>query len=571
METNNHEEFTNESLYAYELDNKVIFIGDVLEDDKGLGPGYFCLGCKKQMQAVLPKTKVSKYFRHHVAKSSPENRCTYSQESHRHLLSKTFLKDLNRIKVPSLYKYPDSDDDPIYQIREADFVKAHSVVLEKAIFEDKNGEVQLISKDQIDKKHLYLIPDAILLNEKNEPILLVEFVATNKPDQEKLMKLKRLGIDAVQVYVPKSFPEEIKRNLLISKNTKWLFSNEEQNTPYVQISKEDPRRVYDVDELQRSLFEEGYKCRSAQLGELIRSIERILGSESYRTIEQDIESEIRRVTEASERAESELAGLRDQHGRSGIERHQKRRNSIEESESAFYSKTSNLERRYHEKRYRVEEEIRAIEEQTERVRADIRAFEYKSNPEKSIRAEQDIQRRLKDELEDLSWKQNELQQSFERDKGKLQIEDEREQQSIRREFEISSTREQQIKNDLQQKLSSIPDDHERELQKSIRSFDSAREGIKRRIAGTREKRNTIGEILRREQNKIESELSVKIERTERTNDKIRKDRLQKLYNGDFEGALLNKNAYERIPKLKKLIKLYSNRLEILNRIDQKNQ
>src|SRR5690554_6290091 len=354
METNNHEEFTNESLYAYELDNKVIFIGDVLEDDKGLGPGYFCLGCKKQMQAVLPKTKVSKYFRHHVAKSSPENRCTYSQESHRHLLSKTFLKDLNRIKVPSLYKYPDSDDDPIYQIREADFVKAHSVVLEKAIFEDKNGEVQLISKDKIDKKYLFIIPDAILLNEKNEPILLVEFVATHKPDQEKLMKLKRLGIDAVQVNVPKSSPEEIKRNLLISKNTKWLFNNEEQNTPYVQISEEDPRRVYDVDELQRSLFEEGYKCRSAQLGDLIRSIKRLLGSESYRTIEHDIESEIRRITLASERAESELEELREKHSRSGIERQRVRRENFEKSREKFSLKAAELEGRYLSKRSRDE-------------------------------------------------------------------------------------------------------------------------------------------------------------------------------------------------------------------------
>ena len=571
MEIYHFEEYTNESLYAYDLNNKIIYIGDVLQDNNGLGPGYFCLGCKKQMQAVLPKTKVAKYFRHHVAKNSPENRCTFSQESHRHFLSKTFLKDLNKIKVPSVYKYPELENDPIYQIEEPYFVNAHSVVLEKAVFEDENGKVQLVRKDKIDKKYLYFIPDAILLNEKNDPILLVEFVATHKPDQEKLMKLKRLGIDAVQVNVPRSSPEDIKNNLLISKNTKWLFNYEEQRTDYLQISKKDSRRVYNVDELQKSLFEEGYKCRSAQLGELIRSIEKILESESYRTIEQNLESEIRRVTEASERAESELEGLREQHGRSGIERHQKRRNSIEESESDFYSKTSNLERRYHEKRYRDEEEIRAIEEQTERVRADIRAFEYKSNPEESIRAEQEIQRGLKDELEDLSWKQNELQQSFERDKGKLQIEDEREQQSIRREFDISSAREQQIKNDLQQKLSSIPDDNERELQKSIRSFDSAREGIKRRIAGTREKRNTIGEILRREQNKIESELSVKIERTERTNDKIRKDRLQKLYNGDFEGALLNQNTHERIPKLKELTKLYSNRLEILNRLDQKNQ
>lgn len=559
MNSDYHEEYTNESLYARNNRSEVIFIGDVLPKDKGLGPGYYCLGCHKTMQAVLPKTKVSKYFRHHVAKSSPENRCTYSQESHRHLLSKTFLKDLNRIKVPSLYKYPDSDDDPIYQIREADFVKAHSVVLEKAIFEDKNGEVQLISKDQIDKKHLYLIPDAILLNEKNEPILLVEFVATNKPDQEKLMKLKRLGIDAVQVYVPKSSPEEIKRNLLISKNTKWLFSNEEQNTPYVQISKEDPRRVYDVDELQRSLFEEGYKCRSAQLGELIRSVGRLLESESYRTIEQNIESEIRRITLASEKAESELEELREKHFKSGIERHQEQRERIEASEREFQNKISRLERRYRSKRSRIEREIRAvetetrnIEEQTREIDANISSLEAESNVDESIRRERQIEKALKSEIEKFRRQEEELQQSFERELNAL------------------SKEEQQIKDDLQQKLSSISDDHERELQESIRNFDSAREGIEQRIEDTIQKRVNLDEEFRRKEEEFVSELSIKIEETIRNNESIRKDRLEKLNNGDFKGALLNQRIYERLPQLNELTKLYSKRLEIFRRIEKED-
>lgn len=559
MNSDYHEEYTNESLYARNNRSEVIFIGDVLPKDKGLGPGYYCLGCHKTMQAVLPKTKVSKYFRHHVAKSNPENRCTYSQESHRHFLSKTYLKDLNKIKVPSLYKYPDSVDDPIYQIREADFVNAHSVVLEKAVFEDEHGEIQLISKDKIDKKYLFIIPDAILLNEKNEPILLVEFVATHKPDQEKLMKLKRLGIDAVQVNVPKSSPEEIKRNLLISKNTKWLFNNEEQNTPYVQISKEDPRRVYDVDELQRSLFEEGYKCRSAQLGDLIRSIKSILESESYRTIEQDIESEIRRITLASERAESELEELREKHSRSGIERHRVRRENFEKSREKFSLKAAELEGRYLSKRSRdgreittIVRDISDIRGRTGEITENIRSIELQSNPEEAIRREREIKRALKSEVEKFGRQEDELQQSFDREFGTL------------------SEREQQVKSDLQRKITSISDDYERELQESIRNFDSIKDGIEGRIVRTRESRDSIGEKLRRKEVELESETSKRIRRRREDNEAIRKDRIEKLNNGDFEGALLNQRIYERLPQLNELTKLYSKRLEIFRRIEKED-
>lgn len=559
METNSQDEYTNESLYARNNKSEIIFIGDVLPKDKGLGPGYYCLGCHKTMQAVLPKTKVSKYFRHHVAKSNPENRCTFSQETHRHFLSKTFLKDLNKIKVPSLNKYPDSADGPIYQIRGSHFVNAYSVVLEMAVFEDENGKIQLTSKEKINDKYLYLIPDAILLNEKNEPILLVEFVATHKLDQKKLMKLKRLGINAVQVNVPKSSPKEIKQNLLISKNTKWIFNNEEQNTPYIQIPKEDPRRIHDVDELQKKLFEEGYKCRSAQLGELIRSVGRLLESESYRTIEQNIESEIRRITLASEKAESELEELREKHFKSGIERHQEQRERIEASESEFQNKISRLERRYRSKRSRIEREIRAvetetrnIEEQTREIDANISSLEAESNVDESIRRERQIEKALKSEIEKFRRQEEELQQSFERELNALTKE------------------EQQIKDDLQQKLSSISDDHERELQESIRNFDSAREGIEQRIEDTIQKRVNLDEEFRRKEEEFVSELSIKIEETIRNNESIRKDRLEKLNNGDFKGALRNKSTYERIPELNELTKLYSKNLELIRRIEKED-
>lgn len=541
MNSDYHEEYTNESLYARNNRSEVIFIGDVLPKDKGLGPGYYCLGCHKTMQAVLPKTKVSKYFRHHVAKSNPENRCTFSQETHRHFLSKTFLKDLNKIKVPSLNKYPDSADGPIYQIRKSHFVNAYSVVLEMAVFEDENGKIQLTSKEKINDKYLYLIPDAILLNEKNEPILLVEFVATHKLDQKKLMKLKRLGINAVQVNVPKSSPKEIKRNLLISKNTKWIFNYEEQNTPYIQIPKEDPRRVYDVDELQRSLFEEGYKCRSAQLGDLIRSIKSILESESYRTIEQDIESEIRRITLASERAESELEELREKHSRSGIERHQEQRERVEVSEKEFQSKVNRLEQRYRSKRSRVEEEIREIE-------GSIRKSGTESTIEQLIKREQEKGSSLESRFEELSRNKEEIREGFIREKERIE-----------EEFRKDSEREEQSIRDSREKADSIPE-----------TFERLRNDIESKIAKSQTAEESVIERFRIMEKRIESESSGTITKRREENERIRKERLEKYNNGDFKGALLNQRIYERLPQLNELTKLYSKRLEIFRRIEKED-
>ncbi|PKR80717.1 hypothetical protein CW751_08070 [Brumimicrobium salinarum] len=555
MKFDHNEEYTNESLYAYDISNKIIFIGDVLQDKNGLGPGYFCLGCKKKMEAVLPKKKISKYFRHHVTKGS-KNNCTYSHETHRHFLSKSYLKELNKIKVPPLYKYPDSDDDPIYQIREADFVKAHSVILEKAIFEDENGKVQLVSKDKVDEKYLYFIPDAILLNEKNEPILLVEFVATHKPDQKKLMKLKRLGIDAIQVYVPKSSPEEIKRNLLISKNTKWLFNYEEQKTVYTQISAEDSRRIYDVDELQRSFFEEGYKCRSAQLGELIRSIEKILESESYRTIEQNIESEIRRITLASERAESELEELREKHSRSGIERYQEQRERVEVSEKEFQSKVSRLEQRYRSKRSRVEREIRVIEEETREV---VSAIEAQSNIDEAIEREQKTEKEIRQKTEGLSNKIGELQQKLGRESEQLRESYEQEEERLEEEFRRDSERKEQDIKELREKTESIPE-----------TFERLRKDIESKIAGFRTEEAAVIERFRLMEKRIESESSRTITKRREENERIRKERLEKFDNGDIREALANPYSSKRIPELEEHAELYSNRLKLIRKIEKED-
>lgn len=133
---------SNDSIYAYNSVMDIIYIEEVPVEHRGLAGAYYCLGCKKTMQVVLPKTKRKKYFRHHVSKNHT-SQCTYSQETHRHLLAKQYLKDLNKIKVPSVIKYSDTNPNEGIFIKESRVIEAYSVVTEKAIYEDENCIIQI--------------------------------------------------------------------------------------------------------------------------------------------------------------------------------------------------------------------------------------------------------------------------------------------------------------------------------------------------------------------------------------------------------------------------------------------
>ena len=75
-------------------------------------------------------------------------------------------------------------------------------------------EDKLVVFDEVDfekekEKFLLIQPDVAFFDKDETPILLIEIVATHKVDPEKIVKIKRLGIDTVQVKVPKDSPQEI--------------------------------------------------------------------------------------------------------------------------------------------------------------------------------------------------------------------------------------------------------------------------------------------------------------------------------------------------------------------------
>ncbi|XOV91510.1 MAG: hypothetical protein ACFHWX_15005 [Bacteroidota bacterium] len=342
--------------YALTAEDKEIYITDAPSGRKG----YYCLGCKKEMQAVRSKDpKRRSYFRHDPKFVDPNKKCTYSDETYRHKLAKEILDRIKSIKVPTVKKYPPKGvDGPPNILIEPKLVKAHEVLIERQFFESDDGEVYYGRNPATKFKHLLIKPDVAFLNEKGKPFLFIEIVATHKVSSEKYRKIKRLSIDTVQVRIPKDSPQEIERTFSITQNTRWVFNNEEQRAEYVPVSKSHPNGTPAPIELERELFEENYTCRATQIGNLVRSIERCLQSESYIEIEKRLRSEIQRVegNTAKNRARNEKlrGGAKD---RIYSEFEEKLRAVRIETESVE-KEHKELEGRYYRKREELDESER---------------------------------------------------------------------------------------------------------------------------------------------------------------------------------------------------------------------
>ena len=271
--------------------------------------GYTCIGCGKDMEAVKKRNQKHRSFFRHVAidVSKGEEPCAFSSRNYRETLVKDILQRIKRIKLPALYKYPPKGIEGFPQfLRPAQFVSAVTVRSEITFYEDDNGQILSGKNPEIKERYLHIRPDIIFYNEKDEPILFIELVVTNKVSEEKKITLKRMGIDTVQFIVPRKSEQEIENSLKTTANIKWIYNEIEANTTYSPFSSSDPEGVSYIDEQQKKLFEESYKCRATQIGNLVRSIKRNLESQQYIRTQRNFESEISRIAKATREAEQRL-------------------------------------------------------------------------------------------------------------------------------------------------------------------------------------------------------------------------------------------------------------------------
>jgi hypothetical protein len=368
------------NIYAKNLKGEEKHISEVKKGRKG----YYCLGCNGEMEARKGEIK-SHYFAHVPTNITTQRECTYSDESYRHKLAKEILQRIKQIKVPALYKYSIQNENP-RRIKDSWVIKADSVKIERQFYENANGEIQYgrnINFTTDTKKHLLIQPDVIFFNKDEEPILLIEVVATNEIDANKLSKIKRLGIDTVQVRIPKSSPEDIEKVFYKSGRTQWIFNNEKERTNYLSLSKGINEGILQPDKFQKKILntDESFACRSSQIRNLIRGIGKPLESQQYQRVKQNLREELIRVKKNTESYQERLERLQTEYRKPIEERHRLEEETLERKEQEFNKAnrefqeyTAKMEERYFRKRDDIKKSQREYEPKNSR---DIKEIETK--------------------------------------------------------------------------------------------------------------------------------------------------------------------------------------------------
>lgn len=443
------------NVYCYDIKDDIKHVSEVESGRKG----YFCLGCKRELQAVISK-KVNRvsYFRHDPKAVKAGEKCTYRDETHRHKLAKDILQRLKRIKVPALYKYPPrGEDGHAILLEQTRFIEAHTVENELTFYEDLNGDVHNGRNPEVDERFLLVRPDVAFFDLKGKPILLIEIIATHKIDFEKLVKLKRLGIDTVQVRIPKDSPQSIEDSFKTTEYIKWVYNNVEESTEYIPTPNSSTAGVLSTDELQRKLFEESLRCREAQIRNFIRSIERCLESKPYRDIEGELRSELSRVEKNTERNRERLEQLQEElralvyrefEGEFTTLRTKLRR--IKEERRELEDKRSNLEERYTSKK----EELGTTGSLLElRIREEVEGLgrDGKSFGERKA----DIEREEEGVLKDIDSVGRRIERIIS-DRGGLPERFENLKKSVREGFEFAEGRERAEINRVEEEERGLP-------------------------------------------------------------------------------------------------------------------
>ncbi len=453
-----------------------------IEDDpihishaKSGAKGYYCMGCDKEMQAVKRKNfNYKSYFRHHVKDvDTSKIECVHASRVYREKLAFFYFQRTKKITVPDVYKYPPKgiDGDPML-VQEKETIIAHKVEREVTFFEDELGKIHRAKNTNVDDRFLWVRPDAVFFDKDDNPILFIEFVITHKPDTVKLNKLQRLGINTVQIIIPKLSEEQLEKEISKVSKIKWTYNEIESNTEYIRIHSGNSEGIPQIDEEQRKLFEESYSCRATQLGNLVRAINRCVESQLYKDTERLFEQEIQRIEEATRKHRSRLDEIQ-----AGIEREihselESRRGNFESRRGKLKEKSINLERRYFKRRREIIEEHADTDREIKlryrvgRTEEDIRRqFE----PEKS-RIENEIAgiKREQGYIEDDTEHESEFERNFEGEKtrieeegrlleqefGKLENQERERFETHKRQFQSDTTDERKLRSAMEDEFRS---------------------------------------------------------------------------------------------------------------------
>lgn len=392
LDLNNYEQQEHITYAHTRQQRTIIHISEAVSGKKG----YYCMGCGRELQARKGDINIH-HFAHDPLEIKKSGSCSFNNETYRHQLAKSILLRLKKIKVPDVCKYPSLErSGATFLLRSAHFITAHTAQQEIQFYEDEAGQIQYgqnINFAHTPQKDLLIQPDVAFFDETGKPILLIEMVATHRITDEKLLKIRRLGIDTVQVNVPKGSPIDIENAFSNPQKIKWVYNHEQEQADYLSISKGSYSRVSLIDEWERDLIQsiETAKCAKIRISNLIRTIGKCLESESYRIAEQAIRQQISNVEGNTLEAAYRIA---EQDSRATMDR-----------------KAAELDTRYQQITANHQSEISRLDQVTVEFRERRNALENKHEGE--IRAEFDnIKANIEHEIQQIETEANRINTIF---------------------------------------------------------------------------------------------------------------------------------------------------------------
>ncbi len=327
--------------FAHNNDNQRVHISEAVS-----GRGYFCIDCKQEMQAVKSKlpNRIS-YFRHHALDVIRKAKCTYSDVAERFKVAGEILTQLKQLKVPAVFKHPPNDSDGMpYKVSGAKSIQAFAIARNVYFYETQDHQLLMGEKRELEGLTFLTKGDVVFLDQSEEPILIIQFVERHKMTAETKVKLYILGIDTVQISIPRESPEAIASLFQTTDKVKWLYNNEHARTEYVRVPFPDTEGLRTFDELQRQFFEENFFCRRAQIARVIRTIKRCLESKSYREVEEAFRSAIERTEQDQRDIEEQLQDLETSYEREVQSEFEAEERSIEERRERVRNKSEKIRR-----------------------------------------------------------------------------------------------------------------------------------------------------------------------------------------------------------------------------------
>ena len=510
---------------AYDINRNPIHISAAVSGKHG----YSCMGCGREVQARKGQIRIH-HFSHDPKDALINGKCTYSDETYRHRLAKDILQMNKVVVVPALYVFPPKGTEGMAKcIKPLETISAFTVHNELDFFEDDEGKIRWgrLDKEETSKKHLHIRPDVSFFNNKGEPVLLIELVATNKVDKEKIFKIRSLGLNAIQIKIPKDSEEAIARSLNSTAGTYWLYNHERENTDYFSISASHNSGVQQPDELTSDFsgISETYACRKAGLNNLIRGIRKCLESKSYHSIEGRIRTELQRVKENTrieqakrDELEARIADEIRTELDGGEDENRAAREELGNRRKRFHNYRSNLEERYLKKRGILESETKRIEEELipdiqfgDPKEADRREIEKRLG-KRYLPIRDDLENkelRIGFEEEDLRRAENDVKTSIaaiEREEATLGEEFGRKEEGIEEEFrgleegirKASKNKEIQLREGFKNALREIREKEEDVYGRTVKSFEdtdgSDLPDLQRRIRKVFSGREYVGAI-----------------------------------------------------------------------------